>query len=434
MRFVSDSLGLNEKGHLTIGGVDTIALAEEYGTPLYVMDEDLIRRNCKTFKRSLARHFEARGMICYASKAFCCKEIYRIMRSENMGLDVVSGGELYTAMKAGFDPSRIVFHGNNKSQAELEMALNYHVGRIVVDNVYEMSRLNNLAEERDTTAPVLLRITPGVEAHTHEYIQTGQNDTKFGFTLETSEALSAVYRALSEYDNLDLRGLHCHIGSQILDTHGFAAAAETMMEFVLKIRDSFGFEIEEMNLGGGFGVSYTERDYPPTCERFMQDIAEVVDDFCMENQLLSPTVLFEPGRAIVGEAGITLYTVGGIKRIPQIRTYVTVDGGMCDNPRYILYQSPYTALVANRAGEPKTQRVTIAGKCCENGDLIGENMPLQQVGQGDILAVCTTGAYNYSMSSNYNRIPRPAVVFVRKGEARLAVRRETYDDLLSCDV
>ncbi len=431
--FVSDNLAVNENGNLTIGGVDTVTLAKKYGTPLYVMDEDMIRRDCRIFQESIDRYYDGKGLVCYASKAFCCKEIYRVMQSMEMGIDIVSGGEMYTAFKAGYDLANACFHGNNKTPEELTMALDLHVGRIVVDNIYEMDLLNKLACEKNVIAPILLRIKPGVDAHTHNFIRTGQIDSKFGFALETGEAYEAVQKALS-YPHLELRGLHCHIGSQILETSGFEAAAEIMMTFIKKLKDELGFVTKDLNLGGGFGVCYTEDDDPPSYDAYMKAVAKVINAFCNTHHIDRPFILIEPGRSIAAPAGITLYTVGGKKVIPNIRTYVSIDGGMCDNPRYILYQSAYDALVANKAAQPKTERVTLAGKCCESGDLIGENMPIQTCEVGDIIAVCATGAYNYSMASNYNRLQKPAVVFVKGGEDRIAVTRETLEDLLRNDV
>ena len=431
--FVSDNLGVNASGNLTIGGVDTVALAKKYGTPLYVMDEDMIRRDCKTFQKSIDTYYDGQGLVCYASKAFSCKEIYRVMQSENMGIDVVSGGELYTAVQAGFDVTKACFHGNNKTTEELNMALDYGVGRIVVDNIYEMEHLNQLAAEKHLTAPILLRIKPGVDAHTHNFIRTGQIDSKFGFALETGEAYEAVKKAIY-YPNLKLRGLHCHIGSQILDTQGFTAAAEVMMEFIEKLKKELGYEAEDLNLGGGFGIKYTEEDAPVAYEKYMEKVSAKVAEVCAEQKLTQPFILIEPGRSIAAPAGITLYTVGGKKVIPNIRTYVSVDGGMGDNPRYALYQSKYDVEVANKADLPKSEVVTVAGKCCETGDLIGEGMPIQPVEPGDILAVLATGAYNYSMSSNYNRIPKPAVVMVSGGKSRVVVKRENLEDIVRNDL
>lgn len=431
--FVSKNLDVNEKGNLTIGGIDTTELAKKYGTPLYVMDEDLVRSNARSFKESIDRFYHGNGLVCYASKAFACKEMYRVIASEGLGVDVVSGGELYTAIAAGTDANKICFHGNNKTIDELKMAIEYGVGRIVADNIYEMKSLNKLCEETGKKADIILRIKPGVDAHTHNFIRTGQIDSKFGFALETGEAFEAVKFAL-ECKNLNFVGLHCHIGSQILDTQGFEAAAEVMLTFIKKIRDELGADVRDLNLGGGFGIQYTENDDPLPYETFMKSVSVVVHKFCKENNMPLPFILIEPGRSIAGPAGITLYTVGGKKIIPNIRTYVSVDGGMCDNPRYILYQSEYDAVVANRASQPKDTTVTIAGKCCESGDLVGENMPLQDCEPGDILAVCATGAYNYSMSSNYNRLLKPAVVFVKDGESRVVVKRETLEDIIRNDI
>ncbi len=431
--FVSENLNINTEGHLTVGGADTVALAAKYGTPLYVMDENQVRRHCKSFKNSIDRFYGGNGLVCYASKAFSCKEMYRIVASEGLGVDVVSGGELYTAIAAGTDPAKICFHGNNKTIEELTMALEYGVGRIVADNIYEMQTLNRLCCDAGKKAHVLLRIKPGVDAHTHDFIRTGQIDSKFGFALETGEAFEAVKFALS-CESLNFTGIHCHIGSQILDTQGFEAAADVMLNFIKKINDELHAEVRDLNLGGGFGVQYTEKDDPLPYEAFMEAVSVIVHDFCEKNNMALPFIIIEPGRSVAAPAGITLYTVGGKKIIPNIRTYVSVDGGMCDNPRYIMYQADYTAIVANKASAPKDAVVTIAGKCCESGDLIGENMPLQECEPGDILAVCATGAYNYSMSSNYNRLCKPAVVFVKDGESRLAVKRETYEDIIRNDI
>lgn len=431
--FVSDNLSVNSEGHLAVGGVDTVALAEKYGTPLYVMDEDLIRENCRQFVGSMEKYYGGAGLVCYASKAFCCKAMCKIMKEENMGLDVVSGGELYTAASAGFPMEKVCFHGNNKTDWELEMALEKNVGRIIVDNIFELERLNKLAEKAGKKAKIMYRIKPGIDAHTHDFVKTGQIDSKFGFALETGEAFEAVKAAI-KLDNIDLVGLHCHIGSQIFDIDPFVHAAEVMLTFIAKIKDELGFEVKELNLGGGFGIKYVNSDVPTAYEKFMESVSAKVHEVCAEKNIKLPFILIEPGRSIAAPAGLTLYTVGGIKEIPNIRTYVSIDGGMTDNPRYALYKSQYDIEVANRAGEPKTETITLAGKCCESGDLIGEHMPVQHVEVGDIMAVLATGAYNYSMSSNYNRIPKPAVVMVSGGESRVVVKRETLEDIVRNDV
>lgn len=430
---VSENLSVGKNGHLNIGGVDAVEIAKEYGTPVYVMDEDLIRKNCRDFRESIEKFYGGKGLVCYASKAFACKEMYRVVESEGCGADVVSGGEIYTAVKAGVSPEKLVFHGNNKTDEEIAMALEYNIGRIVVDNIYELKKIDTLAKSQNKTANIMLRIKPGIDAHTHNFIKTGQIDSKFGFALETGEAFEAVKLAIT-HPNLNLRGLHCHIGSQILETEPFCAAAEVMIGFIAKIKNELGHEIDDLNLGGGFGICYTEADDPKPYASFMEAVSKVVHSKCEELGVKLPFILIEPGRSIAGPAGITLYTVGAKKVIPNIRTYVSIDGGMCDNPRYILYQSEYDALVANKADKPKDTKVTIAGKCCESGDLIGENMPLQDVEAGDIIAVCATGAYNYSMSSNYNRLQKPPVVFVKDGKTRVVVKRETLEDLIRNDI
>ena len=424
---------VNGHGHLTIGGLDTVALASKYGTPLYVMDEDAIRANCRALKNSMDAHYHKKGLVLYASKAFCCKRMYRILNEEGLGADVVSGGELYTALQAGFPAERIYFHGNNKTADELTMALESGVGRIVVDNIAELELLGALAKAAGKTASVLFRIKPGIDAHTHNFIRTGQIDSKFGFALETGEALQAVAAALKT-PGIRVAGIHCHIGSQIFDIDPFCHAAEVLLGFAQQVRAELGYTIEELNLGGGFGIRYVAQDDPKALESYMEAVSKVVLGFCETNSFPVPFICIEPGRSIVGDTGITLYTIGSVKTIPGYRIYVSIDGGMTDNPRYALYQSAYEAVVANKAAQQKDFTATIAGRCCESGDLIQENTQLQTPAVGDILAVLSTGAYNYSMASNYNRVPRLPVVMVRGGEDSLAVRRETYEDLVRNDV
>lgn len=431
--FVSKNLAVNEKGNLTIGGLDTVELAKEYGTPLYVMDEDLIREHCRSFKKSIDNYYGGAGLVCYASKAFCCKAMCKIMMDEGIGLDVVSEGELYTASSVGFPMDKVCFHGNNKTDGELSLALEKKVGRIIVDNIFELERLNKLAGNAGVKANIMYRIKPGIDAHTHDFVKTGQIDSKFGFALETGEAFEAVKKAIS-LENINLAGLHCHIGSQIFDIDPFVHAAEVMINFIEKIKIELGYEVKELNLGGGFGIKYTDADTPVEYDKYMEKVSVKVKELCKEKNLNLPFILIEPGRSVAAPAGITLYTVGGIKDIPNIRTYVSIDGGMCDNPRYALYKSKYDAVVANRASEPKSENVTIAGKCCESGDLIGEGMPIQHVEAGDTIAILATGAYNYSMSSNYNRIPKPAVVMVKEGSSRVVVKRETLEDIIRNDI
>jgi len=433
IQMLTPNLTVSAEGHLLIGGADTAALAREHGTPLYVMDENMIRESCRGYNDVLRDEYAGRGLICYASKAFSCKEIYRIVDSEGLGADCISDGEMYTALAAGMPAEKIVLHGNSKTDRELAMAVDQGIGRIVADNLTELERLNMIAATRQKTAKILLRIKPGIDAHTHEFVQTGKIDSKFGFALETGEAMEAV-KIAAAYPNLELAGLHCHIGSQILETEPFAEAARVMVRFMNEIRTVTGTTLPELNLGGGPGIRYTEEDDPKPFGDIIRAILSALKDTCTALAFPEPFVLFEPGRSIVGGAGLTLYTVMARKTIPNIRTYVLVDGGMCDNPRYALYQSRYEALVANKADQPRSETVTIGGKCCESGDLIGEHMPLQNAEAGDVIAVLATGAYNYSMAMNYNRNPRAEVVMVKDGQARTIVRRESYEDLVRNDV
>ena len=431
--FVSNHINVNEKNHLSIGGCDCLDLAKEFGTPLYVLDEAVIRENCRLYVDSVNKFYNGNGMILYASKALCAGGVLKIANEEGLGLDVVSGGELYTAHKAGFPMEKVYFHGNNKSEDEISMALDFGVGRFVVDNAIELERLSRLAKEKGKTVSVLFRIKPGVDAHTHDFIRTGQIDSKFGVALETGEALEIVKKAV-QTENIAFCGIHCHIGSQIFDIQPFCEAASVMMKFIKEIKTECGVETKELNLGGGFGISYTEADDPLPYGDFMEAVSRVIHKEAEKHGVLLPFILMEPGRSIIGPAGVTLYTVGSVKEIPNIRTYVSVDGGMADNPRYILYQAEYDFLNAGAAGSEKTEVVTVAGKCCESGDLLGEHVNLQPVRPGDVLAVLATGAYNYSMASHYNRLPNPAVVLVGGGSARVIVRRETYEDLVKNDV
>ena len=392
----SECLGVNQQGHLTIGGCDTVLLAEQYGTPLYVMDEEGIRAACRSYRSSIDRFYGGRGMVCYASKAFCCKEICRIMDAEQMGLDVVSEGELYTALAAGFPAERICFHGNNKTDHELKYALQSGIGLFIVDNRYELERLNRFAGELGVKAQIAFRIKPGVDAHTHDFVRTGQIDSKFGVALETGEAMEIVLEAL-RMEHLCLKGVHCHIGSQIFELEPFELAAQRMVEFMAQVRDRTGYVIEQLDLGGGFGICYTQQDAALRYDSYMEKVSVVVKSCCERLNFPQPFMMLEPGRSIVGPSGITLYT-------------------------------------ANRMDQPKTATVTLAGKCCESGDLLGEHMPIQPVQSGDIVAVLSTGAYNYSMASNYNRLCRPAVVMVKDGQPRLIVRRESLEDLLRNDL
>lgn len=433
MNFVSENLDVNEKGHLTIGGIDTVELKNKYGTPLYVIDENLVRENIRKYKTALEKYYDGNGMVLYASKAFSCKYILKVAMSEGAGLDVVSGGELYTALAADFPADKIYFHGNNKTADEITLAIKNNVGRIVVDNISELKKINEIAEKEGKCQAVMFRIKPGVDAHTHDFIRTGQIDSKFGFALSTGEAMEAVKETL-KYENVKYVGVHCHIGSQIFELEPFCEAARIMMKFIKDISEVTGLSTKELNLGGGFGIKYIDSDDPVPYGSFIESVSKTVKECAKEYDLEIPEILMEPGRSLVGPAGITLYTVGAIKEIPDVRTYLSVDGGMGDNPRYILYGSKYSAVIANKADKLFDTTYTVAGKCCESGDLLMENAMLQKAQEGDTLAVLATGAYNYSMSSNYNRIPRPPVVAVKDGEDKLIVKRETYDDLIKNDL
>lgn len=430
---LTDSFNVNEKGHLTLGGVDTVELANKYGTPLYVLDENDIRNNCRQFKDAFDKYYGGNAKVYYASKAFSCKEMYRIVNSEGVYADVVSGGELYTALSAGFPAENIGFHGNNKTPEELSFALDSGVGRIIVDNIFELHTLNSLAKEKGVYQKILLRIKPGIDCHTHDYIKTGQIDCKFGFALENGEAYAAASEAC-RLQNIELVGIHCHIGSQIFETQPFVDAADIMISFAKNIEESFGKALTEINFGGGYGIKYLETDRPVPKDESIRILCAAVKSACEKHNFALPTLSIEPGRSIVGDSNLTLYKIGVVKTIQNVRTYVSVDGGMSDNPRYALYGADYEAVVANKADKPRDFVATIAGKCCESGDLIQEHTKIQTPEVNDTLAVLATGAYNYSMASNYNRIPRPAAVMVKDGEARVIIERETFEDLISKDV
>ena len=423
---------INAAGHLEIGGCDAVDLARTYGTPLYVYDEAAIRQRCREFTEAF-RGTGLKFQVAYASKAFCVMAMCRIVEEEGLSLDVVSDGELYTALEAGFPPERIHFHGNNKTPEEIELALDADIGCFVVDNFTELRLLDAIARNKGKSANILLRLTPGVEAHTHEFIATGKTDSKFGFDLESGAAFQAVKEAL-KLGRLNVIGVHSHIGSQIFETEGYRLATEKVARFAAQVRDEMKLIFSVVNVGGGFGIRYVEGDTPLTPARYVEAIADAVRNSFTHYDYPLPEVWIEPGRSIVGEAGTTLYTVGSSKHIPGVRKYVAVDGGMTDNPRPALYGAKYEAMLANRADEPAQEIVSIAGKCCESGDMLIWDAALPEPRPGDILAVSCTGAYNYAMASNYNRIRRPAVVFVRDGQADLVVRRETYRDLTSNDV
>lgn len=430
------TLRVNEKGHLEIGGADCVELANRFSTPLYVYDEAHIRNMMRVFKNTIKEEYNGNGQVLYASKAFSCEAVYAIARSEKIGVDVVSGGELYTALKAGFPAEEIYFHGNNKLERELEFALDGKVGTIVVDSYREADILNEMCLTRGIKQNVLVRINPGVEAHTHAYVQTARTDSKFGFSVADGAAKTVCEYVLAK-SNLCLKGYHCHIGSQIFEKQSFVIAAEKVLDFSSTIKKELGFEASIINLGGGFGVWYTDDDPKLRLNDYndyLKAVISAVKRKVKEHSLKEPYLLIEPGRSIIAEAGITLYTVGAIKNIPGIKKYVAIDGGMFESPRYALYQSKYTVLLANRANEPCTEKVSIAGKCCESGDLIAVDVPLPEAKSGDILAVLTTGAYHYSMASNYNRNFIPAAILVNEGKADYILKPQTYEDLVRNDL
>ena len=426
-------LDINEKDHLIIGGCDCVDLAKEFKTPLYVMDETIIRENMHLYKNAMDQYYDGKGMVLYASKALCNMALCRIAEQEGLGLDVVSGGELYTAKKAGFPMEKVYFHGNNKTPRELSEALEAGIKRIVVDNMHELKLLNEICAQKGIKSQIAVRVKPGVDAHTHDFIKTGQIDSKFGVALENGEVLE--FAALcKELEHIELVGLHCHIGSQIFDLKPFTETAEIMMNLLCKLKEEFGIIITELNLGGGFGTKYTSEDDPIEYSRYIESVSAAVKKNCSEKGVEQPFMIMEPGRSIVAPAGLTLYTVGSVKDIENIRKYVAVDGGMFDNPRYALYEAKYTFLLANKASALKDEIVTVAGKCCESGDLIGVDVALPEAKPGDIMAVLATGAYNYSMSMNYNRNGRPPMILVKNGKARVIVKGEEYNDIVRNDI
>jgi len=422
---------VNSKGVLEIGGCSTVELAEKYGTPLWIYDEALIRETCRRLRDSFMKYGES--MILYASKAFLTMAMCKIVQEEGLGLDVVSGGEIYTALRANFPMEKVYFHGNNKSIEELELAVNKSIGRIVVDNFFEMDILNKIGAEKAKKIPILLRLTPGVEAHTHEYIKTGQIDSKFGFTLPNGQAKEALRKALA-LPYLDVKGIHCHIGSQIFELESYSFAVSLMISFAAETKEETGYCIEELNLGGGLGIYYTKDDEPPSIESYADTVMSTVKQACQERFLPVPKVIVEPGRSIAGPAGTTLYKVGSIKNIPEVRKYVAVDGGMNENIRPALYEAKYEVYAANKMLDKLTEKVTITGKCCESGDILAWNVLVPNLEPGDLLAMTSTGAYGYAMSGNYNRLPKQAVVLVYEGLSEIIVKRETYDDLLKNDL
>lgn len=431
-----DTLKIGDDGRLEIGGMDAASIAEKFGTPLYVMDEAHIRNMMRVYKSTIESEYGGNGLVVYASKAFSCMAIYAIARQEGLGVDVVSGGELYTALQAGFPADKIFLHGNNKLKNELKFAVENRVGTVVLDSFSEAEILNSLCVEYGVIQNVLVRINPGVEAHTHTFIQTARTDSKFGFSVSDGSASEFLKFVLTK-KNLKFKGFHCHVGSQIFDKQPFVLAATKVMDFIAAIKRDYGVVTDILNLGGGFGIWYNDEDPHLDVNDYAEYLKSVISAITSKAQrysLKKPYLIIEPGRSIVGEAGITLYKVGAIKDIAGVKKYVAIDGGMFENPRYALYQAKYTALLAARANEPCTEIVTIAGKCCESGDIIAADVPLPKAETGDILAVLSTGAYNFSMASNYNRNLVPPVVLVGNGSAEYIVKPQTYEDLIRNDL
>ena len=430
---ICNNVTVNEKGHLQFAGFDTVDLAAKYGTPLYLMDENKIREHIKEYKSAFLKYFPAGSNPEFASKSFSCKQIYRIMNEENMCIDAVSAGEIYTAKSAGFNMSHCFFHGNNKTDCDIAFAIDSGVGYFVIDNFEEIEVLNLMARDKGIIQKALLRITPGIDTHTHQKISTGNVDSKFGFAIATGMADEAV-EAVLKCENISLCGFHCHIGSQIFESDPFITAAELMLDFIAHIKTTQNYTADILNLGGGFGVKYLESQPALNLDEKIGEVATAINQKCNELQISVPKIAMEPGRSIVADAGMTLYTVGSVKEIKGYKSYVSIDGGMPDNPRFALYESPYTVMLASRANDKADFKATIAGRCCESGDTIQNDVLIPKPERNEILAVLTTGAYNYSMASNYNRIPRPPVVMLSDKGDYVAVKRETIEDICSLDV
>ncbi len=427
------NLSVNNEGHLTIAGVDAVLLAKKYGTPLYVMDEELVRNRCRVQLKAMEKYCAPGSMILYASKALSCKEMYRIAKEENIGVDVVSTGELYTALSVGFPAEKIYFHGSSKTDFDISYGIDNGIGYFIVDNFEELEAISAYAGEKGVTQKILLRLAPGIDPHTFEAVKTGKVDSKFGVAIETGQAFEITEKALNT-PNVKLMGFHCHIGSQIFDIEPFCDGADIMLDYIKTVKEKFGFEAEILNLGGGLGVKYVEGDPEIDYGQCVQDVAKYISEKSAAIGIKLPVLLMEPGRSIVADAGVTLYTVNSTKTIPGYKSYIAIDGGMGDNPRFALYGAKHSAMIASKANEPADFLCTLAGRCCESDDVIAENIMLQKANRGDIAAVFVTGAYNYSMASNYNRVCRPPIVMLKDGNDRLVLRRETFEDLTACDL
>ena len=434
MKFLQDNISSND-GVLYFAGQNTVSLSEKYGTPLYLMDEDKIRENCRIYKQAFHKHFGPGSRPLYASKANSFKRIYEIMREEGMGIDVVSSGEMYTALQAGYDLRNAYFHSNNKTDADIAFGMDNYIGYFVADNVEEIRAIEQEAARRGITQKVLLRLTPGIDPHTYEAIATGRVDSKFGSAIETGQA-DEITKFTLEQPHIDLIGFHCHVGSQVFGEDIFQRAATIMLEFIAEMNDKYGYMAQQLDLGGGYGVRYIESDPELDVDKKVSEVAASIKETCARLNIPVPEIHMEPGRSIVAAAGMTLYTVGTVKMIPGYKNYVSIDGGMPDNPRFALYGSNYTCLPASKMNEDRSLECSIVGRCCESGDIIQEHVMMpSNICRGDIVVVCTTGAYNYSMASNYNRLPRPPIIMLRDGnENYIAVRRETLEDLCRNDL
>ncbi len=430
---ICNNLSVNENNHLAFAGVDTVEMAKKYGTPLMLMDEAKIREKCTVYRKAMKEYFTTDSMPLFASKALSFKYIYKIINSENIGIDCVSAGEIYTAVQAGFPMEKAYFHGNSKTDDEIKFAINSGVGHFVCDSIEEVSVIDEIAGEFGVRQKVLLRITPGIDPHTHKKISTGSVDSKFGVAIETKQAYELVEKTL-KLENIELMGYHCHIGSQIFEYAPFADAARIMIKFIADTKEMFGYEAKELNLGGGMGVRYTEEDPEIDYAANIKGIADIIKELCAEHSVDMPKILMEPGRSIVADAGLTLYTAGYLKEITGLKNYISIDGGMTDNPRFTLYQSPYTVLLANRMNEEKDYKCTVAGRCCESGDIIQEDVLMPKPKRNDIIAVLTTGAYNYAMASHYNKVPKPAIVMIKDKEDFTVVQRETIEHMIATEV
>ena len=430
---ICENLGVNAAGHLTFGGQDTLSLAAQYGTPLYLMDEDRIRANCRRYRTAMQSEFGPDALPLYASKAASFKAIYKIAAEEGIGVDVVSQGEIYTALKAGFPLENAYFHSNNKTDEDVAFAMEHGVGYFVVDCTEELDAIEALAAKRGMRQKVLLRLTPGIDPHTYEAVATGKVDSKFGSAIETGQAAEITAHCLS-LPHVELTGIHCHLGSQLFDAETYKRSAKIMMTFLAQMKQRHGYEARQLDLGGGFGVRYTDEDPVLDVQATIGELAGVIRALAAELGIAMPAIRMEPGRSIVADAGMTLYTAGSVKRITGYKNYVSIDGGMTDNPRFALYGSRYTLYNAGKMNEPQALVADVVGRCCESGDIIQKKVPLPATVRGDTIAVLTTGAYNYSMASNYNRIGRPPIVLLSQGTSRVAVKRESLDDLIANDI